>query len=60
MPRQARLDAPGALHHVMIQGIERSPIFEADRDGQDFILRIGMLRSFPSVLIDKTTSIKIS
>ncbi len=23
MPRQARLDAPGALHHVMARGIER-------------------------------------
>ena len=43
MPRQARLDAPGTLHHVMIRGIERSPIFEADRDRQDFISRIGIL-----------------
>ena len=23
MPRQARLDAPGTLHHVMLHGIER-------------------------------------
>ena len=23
MPRQARLDAPGTLHHVIIRGIER-------------------------------------
>jgi hypothetical protein len=23
MPRQARLDSPGTLHHVMIRGIER-------------------------------------
>jgi putative transposase len=23
MPRQARLDAPGALHHGMVRGIER-------------------------------------
>jgi len=23
MPRQARLDAPGTLHHVIIRGIEQ-------------------------------------
>ena len=34
MPRQARLDAPGVLHHVIIRGIERRKIFldKADRD----------------------------
>lgn len=41
MPRQARLDAPGTLHHVMIRGIERSPIFKDDQDRQDFISRAG-------------------
>jgi len=25
MPRLARLDAPGVLHHVIIRGIERRP-----------------------------------
>ncbi len=43
MPRQARLDAPGTLHHVMIRGIERSPIFKDDRDRQDFLSRMGRL-----------------
>ncbi len=43
MVRQARLDAPGTLHHVMIRGIERSPIFKDDQDRQDFISRMGML-----------------
>ncbi|MEW6512342.1 MAG: transposase, partial [Bacteroidota bacterium] len=27
MPRQARLDAPGTLHHVIARGIERRKIF---------------------------------
>ena len=27
MPRLARLDAPGILHHVIIRGIERKNIF---------------------------------
>ena len=26
MPRTARLDAPGVLHHIMIRGIERRKI----------------------------------
>ncbi len=43
MARQARLDAPGTLHHVMIRGIERSPIFKDDQDRQDFISRMGLL-----------------
>jgi REP-associated tyrosine transposase len=43
MARQARLDAPGTLHHVMIRGIERSPIFKDDQDRQDFVSRIGIL-----------------
>ena len=32
MPRQARLDAPGTLHHVMVRGLERRPIFRDDAD----------------------------
>ena len=43
MPRQARLDAPGTLHHVMVRGIERSPIFKDNQDRQDFVSRIGKI-----------------
>ena len=32
MPRLARLDAPGVLHHVIIRGIERRNIFEDNKD----------------------------
>ena len=32
MPRQARLDAPGVLQHVMARGIERRKIFWDDKD----------------------------
>jgi hypothetical protein len=32
MPRQARIDAPGALHHVIIRGIERKAIFKDAKD----------------------------
>jgi len=32
MPRKGRIDAPGALHHVIIRGIERRKIFLSDDD----------------------------
>ena len=28
MPRRARIDAPGAVHHIVIFGIERKAIFK--------------------------------
>ena len=40
MPRQARLDAPGTLHHVMARGIEGTNIFRADKDRTDFLDRL--------------------
>ncbi len=43
MPRQARLDAPGTLHHIIIRGIEGQEIFRDDRDREDFLSRIGQL-----------------
>ena len=41
MPRGARLDEPGALHHVMVRGIERTEIVLDDEDRMDFLKRIG-------------------
>lgn len=43
MPRQARLDAPGTLHHVIIRGIEKRSIFEDDKDRENFISRMGVV-----------------
>ena len=43
MPRGPRLDAPGVLHHVMVRGIERWPIFRDDRDRRDFVARLATL-----------------
>jgi putative transposase len=40
MPRLARLDAPGVLHHVMIRGIERRKIFRNNKDRDDLIERL--------------------
>jgi REP element-mobilizing transposase RayT len=43
MPRQARLDTPGTLHHVMIRGIERKAIVRDHADRKEFIDRMGRL-----------------
>jgi len=41
MPRQARIDAPGALHHVIGRSIERGKIFYDEKDRDDFLARLG-------------------
>jgi len=41
MPRQARLDIPGLVYHVMARGIERRNIFDDDADKKRFISRLG-------------------
>ena len=43
MPRQARIDAPGAVHHIIIRGIEQTAIFVDDQDREDFIKRLSEL-----------------
>jgi len=43
MPRQARIDAPGALHHIICRGIERRLIFKDDSDRSDFVARLTKL-----------------
>ena len=43
MPRHARLDAPGTLHHVIVRGIERRQIVRDDCDRDNFVARLGTL-----------------
>ena len=43
MPRQARLDAPGVLHHIMIRGIEGRKIYRNNKDREDFLDRLEKL-----------------
>lgn len=45
MPRQARIDAPGALHHVIARGIDRQRIFTDDNDRDNFLDRLGTILS---------------
>ena len=43
MPRKARIDAPGALHHIIIRGIERKAIFKDNADRINFLERLGRI-----------------
>lgn len=43
MPRQARLDLPGTLHHAICRGIEKRDIVADDKDRDNFVERMGNL-----------------
>jgi putative transposase len=43
MPRQARLDAPGTLHHIIIRGIEKRRIVDDREDRRNFLDRLEKL-----------------
>lgn len=43
MPRQSRIDAYGALHHVIVRGIARKKIFVDDEDRERFLERLGTI-----------------
>jgi hypothetical protein len=45
MPRKARIDAPRALHHIIIRGIERKAIFYDSADLTNFLERLGRIIS---------------
>jgi putative transposase len=51
MPRQARLDAPGTLHHVMVRGIDGIAIFRDDKDREDLLSRIEQLADTSSTRV---------
>lgn len=41
MPRKARIDAPCALHHIIVRGIEKRNLFNNTSDRLRFIQRLG-------------------
>jgi putative transposase len=43
MPRQARLDAPGTVHHVILRGLDRGLIVANAQDRAAFVMRLGDL-----------------
>jgi len=51
MPRSARLDAYGILHHVMGRGIEKGALFLDDKDREDFIKRLASLAEGKAIVV---------
>ncbi len=43
MPRKARIDAPGALQHNIVRGIEKKAVFRDSIDYRNFIDRFGKI-----------------
>ncbi len=43
MPRKSRIDAAGAVHHVIARGINRADIFFDDEDYESFLNRLGLV-----------------
>ena len=51
MPRQARLDSPGTLHHIIVRGIEKRRIVDDRWDREKFVSRMGQVASDTETVI---------
>ncbi len=40
MPRDKRLELPGAIYHVIVRGLERREIYRDDTDRKEFLRRL--------------------
>jgi putative transposase len=43
MPRKARIDAPGALHYILLRGMDGKEIFQDETDRDNFVDRLAHL-----------------
>ena len=50
MPRQARIDGPGLIHHVIIRGIERRRIYMDRADYKEFLRRLEETKADSQIL----------
>jgi REP element-mobilizing transposase RayT len=51
MPRQARLDAPGTLHHVILRGLDRGQIVGDAADREAFVIRLGAVATATGTML---------
>ena len=47
MPRKASIDAPGALHYIIVRGIEQRKTFKDDTNRINFLDRLGNVGKSP-------------
>jgi REP element-mobilizing transposase RayT len=43
MRRKSRIDALGALHHIIVRGIARKKVFDENADYDFFVERLGLI-----------------
>ena len=62
MPRQARLDSPGTLHHVIIRGIDKKEIVGDEYDRSDFgaQLAIELTEGYGLALVESGRQLGVS
>jgi hypothetical protein len=57
MSGQAHIDAPGALHHIIVRGIERKRIFQDDQglrvSATELARRLGMTKPAVSISVKR-------
>ncbi|MFH1976833.1 MAG: transposase [Pseudomonadota bacterium] len=41
--RKSRIDAPGAMHHIIVRGIDRQKLFNKDEDRNNFLSRLSVI-----------------
>jgi REP element-mobilizing transposase RayT len=51
MPRRARFDAPGTLHHVIVRGIEKRRIVNSAADRENFVQPLSELAAAPKTAV---------
>jgi len=54
MPRNAGIDAPGALHHIIVRGIERRKIFKDNTDRINFLEVFNYKEKYQKVKLKNT------
>jgi hypothetical protein len=52
MPRRSRIDAPGAVHHIIVRGIERRAVFKNDADREKFLEKLETVLTESRIPID--------
>jgi hypothetical protein len=56
MPRQARLDAPGTRHHVIVRGMECGQMVAGREDRKSFLGRLELSLADTARLLGVSTS----
>jgi len=56
MPRKARIDAPRALHHIIVRGIEWWQIFRGSADRGSYVARSGRVEIAKKIVRERVSS----